>query len=193
MQENGARIVNMSWGQSFSMAEKDLELNGVGKDADDRKRLARQIFSIVRDTLYTAMQEASEIVFVTGSTNFGNDVEFDELIPSSFDLPNLLVVGAADKYGEVAGFSGEKSNVDIYAPGVDVQSRIPGGDILNMSGVSIAAPAATNLAAKLLAVEPGLSPAQVIDIIINGATAGEQDSVLLINPLGSIALTTKRD
>jgi subtilisin family serine protease len=187
------RVVNMSWGQNPSMVEKDLELNGVGKSVEDRRKLARRIFNIVRDTLYTVIKDATDILFITGSTNFGNDAAFDELIPSSFALPNLLVVGAADKHGRVVSFAGEKSNADVYALGVDVEARIPGGDTLRMSGVSVAAPAATNLAAKLLAIDQDLRPTEIVDVIVKSASFNEQDSVWLINPLASIAEISRRE
>jgi hypothetical protein len=109
MKSQQVRIVNMSWGQSYSMVEKDLEQNKVGESDQQRRALAREIFQIIRDTLFYAIKESPEILFITGSTNSGNDASFDEMIPSSYNLPNLLVVGAGDKYGRIASFSGEKS------------------------------------------------------------------------------------
>jgi subtilisin family serine protease len=74
---------------------------------------------------------------------------------------------------------------------VEVEARIPKGGALKMSGVSIATPAATNLAAKLLAVNPELTPMKIIDLILKGASVSQQDSVLLLNPLNTIAIMPK--
>jgi subtilisin family serine protease len=115
------------------------------------------------------------------------------LIPSSFELPNLLVVGAVNKYGELTTFTGDKSNADIYANGVDVETRIPGGKTMKMSGCSFAVPAATNLAAKIIALNNKLHPQQVIDLIIKGASISPTDSILLINPLKTVAIVENAD
>ena len=37
---------------------------------------------------------------MTAAGNSDNDVNFDEVIPSSFDLPNMITVGAVDQAGE---------------------------------------------------------------------------------------------
>src|SRR5438067_1456338 len=44
MKRNGVRVVNMSWGGSVKDIEKDLELCGIGKTADERKAIARKYF-----------------------------------------------------------------------------------------------------------------------------------------------------
>ena len=77
-QQNGVRLVNMSWGGSFKNFESVLEKNGIGKDAEDRKRMAREIFDISSEGLYNAIKSAPEILFITAAGNIDSDVSFDE-------------------------------------------------------------------------------------------------------------------
>ena len=75
-------------------------------------------------------------------------MKFDEVMPSSFELPNILVAGAVDQAGDQTSFT-SFGNVDVYSSGFEVDSYVPGGDRMKLSGTSMAAPNVTNLAAKL--------------------------------------------
>jgi subtilisin family serine protease len=62
-----------------------------------------------------------------------------------------------------------------------------------MSGTSMAAPQVANLAAKLLALKPRLTPTQLIRLIAQGAEPSAEDpNIRLINPRKSIALLRRR-
>lgn len=63
---------------------------------------------------------------------------------------------------------------------------------MRLSGTSMASPNATNLAAKLLALDPGLTPAEVIDLIVSGATRSEDGRRNNIHPQGSVELLRAR-
>lgn len=182
------RVVNMSWGGNRQSIEHDLEANGAGHSADERAALARQIFRIERDALEAAMKSAPEILFITSAGNADNDVEFDEMIPSGFRLPNLLVVGAVDQAGDPTDFTSFGRTVGVYANGFEVESYVPGGKRMKFSGTSMSSPNVTNLAAKILAVYPSLSPERVIKLICENATktAGDQP-LLLIDPKATLA------
>ncbi len=52
----------------------------------------------------------------------------------------------------------------------------------------MASPNVANLAAKLFALDPSLTPAQAIDLIKAGATASEDGRRHLINPKKSVEL-----
>ncbi|MDE1169671.1 MAG: S8 family serine peptidase [Verrucomicrobium sp.] len=179
------RVVNMSWGGSLKGVEEALEANGAGKDAAERAKVAREIFNLDKAGLRAALESAPEILFVTAAGNSDNDVAFDEVTPSSFKLPNLLVVGAVDQAGERTSFTSFGGNVSVYADGFEVKSRIPGGDVLPFSGTSMAAPEAANLAAKLIALDPALTPEGTIKLIRQGADKG---TFALINPKRSVEL-----
>jgi hypothetical protein len=185
------RVVNMSWWNRPSNYEDDLEKNGIGKTPQERKALARHYFDLERDGLYEALKSAPDILFVTIAGNNDSDNAFEETIPSSFKLPNLLVVGAVDQAGQQTNFTSTGQNIGVYADGYEIESVVPGGAKVHMSGTSMAAPEVTNLAAKLLAVDPALSPEQVIDIIRRTADAAETATIFRINPklaLASVAL-----
>ena len=185
------RVVNMSWWNRPSNYEGDLEKNGIGRTAEERKALARHYFNIERDGLYAALKSAPDILFVTIAGNNDSDNAFEETIPSSFRLPNLLVVGAVDQGGQQTNFTSTGQNIVVYADGYEGESVVPGGAKVHMSGTSMAAPEVTNLAAKLLAVDPKLTPAQLIAIITQTADPGETPAILRINPRAAVASLTK--
>ena len=184
--QHGVRVVNMSWGGSLKDVEEALEKNGVG-NADERKKQARELFDIDKNGLFAALQSAPDILFVTAAGNSDNDVKFDEVIPSSFVLPNIMTVGAVDQAGDETSFTSFGKNVSAYANGFEVESFIPGGSRLKLSGTSMASPEVTNLAAKLFALDPSLTPSEVIDLIKIGLEPAQNNpKILLINPKASV-------
>ena len=82
-------------------------------------------------------------------------------------LPNLLTIGAVDQAGDEASFTSYGPTVKVHANGYQVESFLPGGDRVALSGTSMAAPQVANLAGKLLAVNPKLKPAEVIKLIVD--------------------------
>ncbi len=188
--QHGVRVVNMSWGEAQKDAEQSLEKNGIGASAEKRREIAREVFSLQKEGLYEAIKNAPEVLFVAAAGNSDNDVEFDDDIPSSFDLPNLLVVGAVDQAGDPTSFTSFGRTVQVYANGFEVESYVPGGKRMKMSGTSMASPNAANLAGKLLAIDPTLKPSEVIDIIKKGADHRQVGghSFLLLNPRNSVDL-----
>ncbi len=187
------RVVNMSWWSTPSTYEKDLADNGIGKDSAERKRLARHYFEIERDSLYAALKSAPEILFVTIAGNNNADNAFEEVVPSSFRLPNLVVVGAVDHAGDETNFTSYGGNVLVHADGQAVESVVPGGAKVKMTGTSMAAPQVTNLAAKLLAIDPGLTPTHLITLIRKGADTSDDGRRHLVNPGRSVELLRSGD
>lgn len=186
--EHGVRVVNMSWGGSLADVEAALEAHNEGGTPEERKALAREIFEIGRGALYEGIKNTPEILYVTSAGNEDNDVKFEEVIPSDFDLENIMVVGAVDQAGDETGFT-SFGNVDCYANGYEVESFVPGGDRMKLSGTSQASPQVTNLAAKILALQSHLNPTEVKDLILQGCEerqTGER-TVRLINPKRTIA------
>jgi subtilisin family serine protease len=169
--DHGVRVVNMSWGWSYKEIEGSLVANGVGESSEERAQMARQMIDILSDGLHAAIAGAPEILFVAAAGNADNDVEFDVTIPSSYDLPNLMVVGALDQAGEPTSFTSGGRNVKVYANGFQVESTVPGGGTMKMSGTSMASPNVANTAGKLIALNPALSPAEVVKLIEKGADA----------------------
>ena len=186
---NGVRVVNMSWGGSLRSIESALEAHSVGDTPEERKALAREIYTISDTALREAIRDAEDILFITSAGNADNDIRFDEYYPSSYDYPNVLTVGAVDSAGDETSFT-SLGKVDIYANGYEVESYVPGGNRIPFSGTSMSSPQVTNLAAKLLALAPDLSITALRDLIIGGADAKDlgERRILLMNPRGSRAL-----
>ncbi len=188
LKNHGVRVANMSWGGTPRDYESALEKNGVGKDAAEREVMARKLFVMDRDGLYAALKSAPEILFICAAGNDDSSAAFNEFVPSSFKLPNLLSVGAVDQAGDEASFTNYGDTVLVDANGYEVESYFPGGRKVRLSGTSMASPNVVNLAAKLLALRPELQPAQVISLIRDGATVSEDGRRHLIDPRRSVEL-----
>jgi subtilisin family serine protease len=186
------RVVNMSWGEAPSDFESNLETNGIGKDTADRKAIARRLFERERDGLRRAMASAPDVLFITAAGNSNDDNGFTEDIPSSFDMPNVLTVGAVDQAGEEASFTTFGKLVRVHASGYQVESVVPGGLRLRFTGTSMAAPAVVNLAAKMLALDPALTPPEVVRMIIAGADTSADGRLHVINPKAAIGMLPQR-
>ncbi|HSQ10443.1 MAG TPA: S8 family serine peptidase [Burkholderiaceae bacterium] len=182
LRRNKARVVNMSWGGSVNAIENDLELCGIGKTQDERQKLAREYFSIIKAALEKAFAAAPEILFITAAGNSNQNASFAEDAPADIVLPNLLTVGAVDKAGDEASFTSYGPTVKVHANGYQVESFLPGGDRVAYSGTSMAAPQVANLAGKILAVNPALTPTQVIEIIVSTADKTADGRRTLVNP-----------
>jgi len=187
MKREGVRVVNMSWGGSVKDHEHQLELCNIGKTPEERKKIAREYFEIEKKGLTEAIASAPGILFVTAAGNSNEDASFVENIPAGIVLPNLLAVGAVDKAGDEASFTSYGPTVKVHANGYQVESLLPGGDKVALSGTSMASPQVANLAAKILAVNPKLRPPEVIDIIVKTAEKTADGRRALIEPARAVA------
>jgi subtilisin family serine protease len=177
----------MSWGGSVKGIEEQLELCNIGKTPDERKKIAREYFEIGKSALTKAFASAPGILFITAAGNSNEDASFAEDIPAGIVLPNLMTVGAVDKAGDEASFTSYGPTVAVHANGYQVESVIPGGDKLAESGTSMASPQVANLAAKILAVNPKLAPADVIKLIRETADKTPDGRRTLVNPKKALA------
>lgn len=187
--KHNVRVVNMSWHMTRGGIEKNLEIYEPKTSAAERKIAADKNFAIIKNALIDAFRSAPEILFVAAAGNDNNNADFNEAIPSSLELPNLITAGAVDASGAAANFTSFGKTVRLYAQGVDVEAPIPGGKELKFGGTSAAAPQMTNLAAKLFALNPKLTVAEVVKLIQDSADTSETDNRLkLINPKRSAEL-----
>ena len=182
------RVVNMSWGDDAQEFETWLSKTGGGADPVARKARAAALFALWKQAIQEAMHAAPGTLFVTAAGNSDSNVGFIEDVPASLREPNLLAVGAVNQAGEETSFPSHGEAVVVHANGFQVESFVPGGARLPFSGTSMAAPNVVNLAAKLFALEPSLTPAQVIDLIRRGAEGTADGRRHLIDPKRSVAL-----
>ncbi len=182
------RVVNMSWGDDTAEFETWLSKTGGGADADARKKKAAELFALWKASIETAIKSAPDTLFVTAAGNSDSDAGFIEDVPASLKLPNLIAVGAVNKSGDETSFTSHGDTVLVHSDGFQVVSFVPGGARLPFSGTSMASPNVVNLAAKLIAIDPTLTPAQTIKLIRDGATASDDGRRHLIDEKRSVAL-----
>jgi subtilisin family serine protease len=182
------RVVNMSWGDEPQEFETWISKTGGGADPAERKKRASELYAIWRDAIETAIKGAPNTLFVTAAGNSDSNSGFIEDVPASLHLPNLIAVGAVNQAGDETSFTSYGDTVVVDADGYNVESYVPGGARLRFSGTSMASPNVVNLAAKLFALDPSLTPAQVVELIRKGASASEDGRRHLIDERRSVAL-----
>jgi len=182
------RVVNMSWGDDPSEIELWLSKTGGPSDPAQRKARAADIYKIWHDSVEGAIKNASNTLFVCAAGNSDSDASFLEDVPAGLRLPNLIAVGAVNQAGDETSFTSYGPTVLVDADGYHVDSYVPGGRRAKLSGTSMASPNVANLAAKLFALDPTLTPTQVIDLIRRGATTSEDGRRHLIDSKRSVQL-----
>ena len=153
--DNGAQVISMSFGKEFS-PEKEW--------VDDAVQYA----------------EKNGVLLVHAAGNDAKNVDSSDNFPSPIykntkaKATNWITVGASGdpkNGGLAASFSNYgKKEVDIFAPGVQIYSTIPGGTTYGTaSGTSMACPVVAGTAALILSYYPTLSAQQVKYVIENSA------------------------
>lgn len=141
------------------------------------------------EALFEAIQRAQEagITFVAAAGNSRANNDSRPSYPANYELDNVISVGAMDGKGNRSSFSNYgRESVHIFAPGSSILSTVPGGNYRSLSGTSMAAPFVSGVAGLLLAQEPGLTPAEIRERIIetsvknssliSGAQGGRMDA-----------------
>lgn len=182
------RVVNMSWSDDLQEFESWLSKTGGGADPAERKKRAAELYVIWRENVESAIKNSPNTLFVAAAGNSDSNAGFLGDVPASLHLPNLLTVGAVNQAGDETSFTSYGDSVVVDADGYNVESYVPGGAKLKLSGTSMATPNVVNLAAKLFALDPALTPAQVIELIKQGASTSEDGRRHLIDEKRSMAL-----
>ncbi|MBD3615586.1 MAG: S8 family serine peptidase [Gracilimonas sp.] len=156
--ENGAKVINMSFGKGYSPQKEYVD---------------------------AAIQLADSmgVLMISGAGNGSDNIDSTDSYPSRFynnggQAVNYLSVGASSWQSDstlAAGFSNYgKSNVDLFAPGVDVYSTYPDNEYQKNSGTSMASPVVAGVAALIMSYYPELSVTEVKEIIIETVTEVNQ-------------------
>jgi subtilisin family serine protease len=169
MKRDGVRVVNMSWRVSPAAFRRHAAIAGRTSRPEARKKLAQELYAIEKNAMDAAIKSAPNILFVAGAGNEANDSNFADYMPAGLTAPNLLTVGAVDRAGREALFTSIGGTVAVYANGVDVESFFPGGQRRALSGTSMASPQVAGIAAKLVALKPTLTAAQLRDLLVSTA------------------------
>ncbi|HEY3406027.1 MAG TPA: S8 family peptidase [Ohtaekwangia sp.] len=146
---NGAQIINMSFGKSFS-PNKELVDKAV------------------------AYAESKGVLLIHAAGNDGNDIDVEANYPNrnfakGGEAKTWLEIGASS-WGPDKDFAASFSNygkksVDVFSPGVQIYSTVPGNHYDNAQGTSMACPATAGVAAILMAYFPELKAAEVKNIL----------------------------
>lgn len=148
--DNGAKVINMSFGKGFSPEKKWVD-----------------------DAVKYAQSKGVLLVHAAGNSHQNLDTTHNFPTPVFEDgtrADNWITVGASGDPkagGLAASFSNYgKKQVDVFAPGVRIYSTVPGGNTYqNLQGTSMAAPVVAGLAAFIMQYYPKLSPQQVKMVI----------------------------
>lgn len=161
--DNGAKVINMSFGKGYAHNKKAV---------DDAIKYA----------------ESKDVLLVHAAGNDSQDNDIEKNFPTKYFTDSLdAVVGEAKNWITV-GATGLKSDsellaefsnygyrsVDVFAPGVKINSTIPESKYKENQGTSMAAPVVSGLAAMIRAYYPSLSAEQVKDVIMKSVTKVDQ-------------------
>ena len=146
--QNGADVINNSWGDEGGLYYDSLTSPALES-------------AIVNALTYGRSGKGTVVVFAAG-----NDGENGAIMdyPATFD-DRLLSVGAIDRTGHRALYSGYGNALDVVAPGDSVLTTAMGNNCTYESGTSMAAPHVSGIAALMLAANPNLSREEVVRFI----------------------------
>jgi subtilisin family serine protease len=163
--DNGAKIINMSFGKAFSPYKRYV---------DEAVRYA----------------ESKGVLMVHAAGNDNKDNDLLPSFPSRFDkaekreFNNWLEIGASSSKRGLnlpADFSNfGKKTVDFFAPGVDIYSTTPDNTYDTYSGTSMATPTTAGVAALVLSYDPILTAEDLRSLLID--TSRRYPKLLVYRP-----------
>ncbi len=165
-------IANGSFGTGYNQGKMigDLAFRAIffKKPTEEESKRAATLFisSLVKEgSKFVGAAPNILFVFAAGNDGLSND-EFGTS-PANVKADNVISVGATYKNEFFAKFSnfGTKT-VDIAAPGMLINSAIPGNDYLEVSGTSQASPYVANVAAKIKDANAKLKPLEIKKILM---------------------------
>ncbi|MFN8369231.1 MAG: S8 family serine peptidase [Bacteriovoracaceae bacterium] len=171
--DNGAKIINASWGGgSFSKSLLDA-INYAGK---------------------------KEVLFVAAAGNDSSNSDAKPSYPASYDSSAIISVASTDDVGKLSSFSNfGLTQVDLAAPGGKILSTYLNDSYKRLSGTSMATPMVVGLAALMLSYRPDLTLIQLKNGLLNSvkyhenfkgkfSTEGEINGLKALNQLDDTSL-----
>jgi subtilisin family serine protease len=161
--DNGAHIINMSWGKYYSSQTQ-----------------------LVREAIIYAAEH--DVLLVTASGNEGKDIDQELFYPIDFYdgkevVSNFLVAGGLTHKADsalVASFSNYgKEQVDIFAPAARIYSANPDNQYDYGQGTSNASPILAGVAALLKGYYPDLSASEIKEILL---ASGDSIDLKVVKP-----------
>ncbi len=161
--DNGAKVVNMSFGKSYSPN-------------------AEWVYDAIK---YAA---SKDVLLVHAAGNDHKNIDKSDNFPT--DAPNkvdeitdnVITIGAMTRHYDkdlVASFSNYgKLNVDLFAPGLEIYSTVPKNEYKSIQGTSMAAPEVAGVASLIRSYYPELSASQVKHILMNSGIKVDLDVLL---------------
>ena len=154
--DNGAQIINMSFGKGYSPQK-----------------------SYVDEAVKYAEKKGVLLIHAAGNEGKDLDNKDNNNFPNAYYLgggkaTNWLEIGASSWKAESKSLPANFSNygqtkVDIFSPGVDLYSTVPDAKYGNASGTSMACPAAVGVAALVLSRYPKLTAVELKNILMESS------------------------
>jgi len=145
--DNGAMIINMSFGKDFSPNREYVE-----------------------EAIKYATSKNVLLVHAAGNDHKNVDLENNFPNNKRVKSKSWIEIGASawgDTSNFVANFSNYgKKTVDLFAPGLDIYSTMPGNKYKNQSGTSMASPVTAGVAALIWSYFPNLNAVQLKDVLM---------------------------
>jgi len=142
------------WGGSTSDAIKSIEYaTKIGVDLTSNSWGGGGYSQSLKNAIDEAGLQGIGFVAAAGNGSYDNDSS--PSYPASYSSDNIIAVGAHDHQGNIAWFSQwGNTSVDLFAPGVNILSTVPGNAYSSYNGTSMATPHVSGAYALLLASNP---------------------------------------
>jgi len=166
--DNGADVINMSFGKGYSPYKEEVDravqyadehgvlmIHAAGNEAQNTDQKP----SYPTDTYGSVLSDSSATLWLSvGASNW---------------KPNEQFIANFSNYGD--------QTVDLFAPGVDIYSTMPDNQYKFQEGTSMAAPVVSGSAALIMAYYPQFTAQQIRELLINNVIRYPNQEVIVPN------------
>ncbi|MBI2521718.1 MAG: S8 family serine peptidase [Bdellovibrio sp.] len=152
--DNGAKVLNASWGSSSNSAA-------------------------LKDAIDYGYSKGMLTIAAAGNNAANSDKE--PIYPAGTDSDGVIAIASSSADGELSSFSNfGGTSVHLAAPGSNVLSTYLNNTFKRMSGTSMATPMASGVAGLFLAVDPTLTALELRNALLNSVAIRTSYDGLLI-------------